>query len=431
MKISIKKKIKGTLYMISKIGVIHLLSANFMLQIVGFGIQIFLVRILSIDNIGRIKVMQSFIAIATIVAGLGGNTAILKLCSEDIDISQKKIIFINGVKFNFITSLVVLVICILCSFTNIYSADNIINVSLRYYSLIIPFNVLNDLGMVYLQSQKKIKDMSRIQIIIKAISVVFIILFSSLFSLNGFVCAYVITGIIGFIIFIILFKNEFSGFLKIRIVKEHIKNIFNIGKYAFATNSIGQILSSVDILFMNYFINDNSKIGFFGIAQLIIAGLMIIPSTFNQIIVPYISENCKFRCKVIKIYNGYYKKIISLMFGVIAISFFIIPFFIPIIFGSKYVNSINYFRILLIGLFFWSITATRGIVLLGIGQIKYNFYIVLITAFFNLLFNYIFILRFGANGAAYGTSLAYLVGSIISKKIFYKAINNKYQCKNN
>ncbi len=426
MQLSIKKKIKSTLNRISKIGFFHLLSANLILQIVGLGIQIFLARILSVDDIGRIRIIQSFISIATIIAGLGVNTAILKLCSEDIDNNKKKIIFINGIKFNFITSLVVLIVCIICSVTNIYSADNIINMSLRYYSVIIPFSVFNDLGIVYLQSQKKIKDMSRIQIITKVISVLFIMLFSMLFSLNGFIFAYIITGIISFLIFIILFKNELNGFSRIKITKKHIKDIFNIGKYAFATNSIGQILASVDVLFMNYLINDNSRIGFFGIAQLIIGGLMIVPSTFNQIIVPYVSENCKSKNKVIEIYNGYYKKMISLMFSVIVISFFVIPIFIPVIFGSKYVSSISYFRIMLVGFFFWSITATRGIILLGIGQIKYNFYVSLITACFNLIFNYVFILKFGAKGAAYGTVLGYFLGSIVSKRIFYKAINNRY-----
>ncbi|MBO0584514.1 hypothetical protein EXQ36_07835 [Clostridium botulinum] len=116
--------------------------------------------------------------------------------------------------------MIVLTICIICSFTKVYSSDNIINVALRYYSIIIPFNVLNDLGIVYLQSQKKIKDMSRIQIITKVISVLFIILFSILFSLSGFIFAYVLTGIISFIIFLFLFKDELKEFLKIPITKK-------------------------------------------------------------------------------------------------------------------------------------------------------------------------------------------------------------------
>lgn len=426
MQLSIKNKITSTLKMVSKIGFFHLLSANLILQIAGFGIQIFLTRILSVSDIGRIRVMQSFIGIATIIGGLGVNTAILKLCSEDIDNNEKKIIFINGIKFNLITSMIVLITCIICSFTNIYSADSVINLLLRYYSIIIPFNVFNDLGIVYLQSQKKIKDMSRIQIITKIISVLFIILFSIFFSLNGFIFAYVITGIISFIIFITVFKSELRGFFKIPVAKKYIKDIFNIGKYAFATNSIGQILTFVDVLFMNYLIKDNSTIGFFGTAQLIISGLMVIPITFNQIIVPYISESCKSKDKVLEIYDVYYKKLIKIMLSVIVISFFIIPIFIPIIFGRKYVNSISYFKIMLVGLFFWSISATRGIILLGIGQVKYNFYISLITACFNLIFNYIFILNFGASGAAYGTVLGYFLGNIVSKKIFYKAIANKY-----
>ena len=63
-------------------GFFHLFSANTLIHLIEFGSQLFIAWILIAEDIGRIKSFQSFAAIAVVIAGLGFNTSVLKLCRE-------------------------------------------------------------------------------------------------------------------------------------------------------------------------------------------------------------------------------------------------------------------------------------------------------------------------------------------------------------
>ena len=102
-----------------KAGFFHLLFANILLQIAGFGSQIFLTRILPVEDIGRIRVLQSFLSIFLMLATLGINTTILKLCSTDNDESEKLKIFKNGIVISLFTSFGVVLVVWILSYNNL------------------------------------------------------------------------------------------------------------------------------------------------------------------------------------------------------------------------------------------------------------------------------------------------------------------------
>ena len=70
----IKKEIKS----VFDKGFFHLLTSNYIINIVMFGSQMIVAWILTPEDLGRIKIMQSYIGIATIFSGLGFNTSTLK-----------------------------------------------------------------------------------------------------------------------------------------------------------------------------------------------------------------------------------------------------------------------------------------------------------------------------------------------------------------
>jgi len=77
------KKSLTILQNIRQKGFFHLLSANLLIQVVAFFSQLFVAGILSPDDIGRIKVIQTFLSIFSVVAGMGFSSSTLKLCSEN------------------------------------------------------------------------------------------------------------------------------------------------------------------------------------------------------------------------------------------------------------------------------------------------------------------------------------------------------------
>jgi O-antigen/teichoic acid export membrane protein len=76
------KKLNNILNDIHSKGFFHLFSANTLIHVIEFGSQLFVAWILLADDIGRIKSLQTFASVGVIIAGLGFNTSILKLCSE-------------------------------------------------------------------------------------------------------------------------------------------------------------------------------------------------------------------------------------------------------------------------------------------------------------------------------------------------------------
>lgn len=289
--ISIKNKFIKILKMGAKVGFFHLLSANILLQIAGFGGQIFLTRVLSIEDIGRIRVLQSFLSVLLIIATLGMNTTILKFCSEDILKKEKHTILKASIFVSMIISIIVMIFTVIAAFLGLLSNDEILNQQMVIYILQVPFLVLNSLGMAYLQSQQRIKTMSNLQSFTK----IFILLASTacafIFGLMGYVIALVVSTSVTSCLLFLLLKEDIKQLISLKIEKVYINKILKFGGYTFGTGLLWQLILSSGIIIANYTVQDGKQIAYYGTAQLIINTLMMVPITLNQITIPYISKN--------------------------------------------------------------------------------------------------------------------------------------------
>lgn len=418
MKIQIVNTIKRAM----RLGFFHLLSANIFLQITGFGMQLFLTNFLEPADIGRIRVLQSFISVAVIFAGVGLNTAVLKYCSEDIEDNERKRIFINSFKLSILTSFITLLIMLGLSFFNLYSRDPITSGAIKLYLAIIPFSVLNSLILAYLQAQKKVKEMSRMQILVKCINIILVVIMVILFKFPGYVYGMILGTSLDVLAFTIFLKDEIKLYHQVPLIKSYVHRLFYLGKFGFLTNALGQLIASTDVIMLNYLVGDSAKIGFYGTAQLVILGIRLIPATLNQLVIPYISSNAGNIEKVKKIFTEYRNKTVIIMTGLTVLAYLCGPWGIRFLFGNRYNEAIPFFQVLLIGLFFWSIYAPKGIVLLGLGYVQYNFYSSVVVQFCNTILNYFCITRFGAIGAAYATTISYVLGIFVTGYYYKKAL---------
>ncbi|MCC6077601.1 oligosaccharide flippase family protein, partial [Bacillus thuringiensis] len=279
--ISIKNKFIKILKMGAKVGFFHLLSANILLQIAGFGGQIFLTRVLSIEDIGRIRVLQSFLSVLLIIATLGMNTTILKFCSEDILKKEKHTILKASIFVSMIISIIVMIFTVIAAFLGLLSNDEILNQQMVIYILQVPFLVLNSLGMAYLQSQQRIKTMSNLQSFTK----IFILLASTacafIFGLMGYVIALVVSTSVTSCLLFLLLKEDIKQLISLKIEKVYINKILKFGGYTFGTGLLWQLILSSGIIIANYTVQDGKQIAYYGTAQLIINTLMMVPITLN------------------------------------------------------------------------------------------------------------------------------------------------------
>ena len=420
-------KIRSTFFnlyrLANKVGFFHLLSANMLIQITSFGGQIFLTRILSVEDIGTIKVMQSYLNVLVILATFGLNTSVLKLCSENVSEEEKKSMF----SFSFFITLFVSLILIL-GVISLYHLS-IINVDYLFtiYIFLIPCLSLTSIVIAYLQSQQKIKTISSVQ----SLSRIFVVVLSTLFAfwtgITGYINSLVILNFCVFILVFIYIKKEISLKYFFNVTKSKIRKIFNVSIYSFGTNLFIVLLANLNIIIASLLNVNQNTIGLFSIAQLIITVVLLIPSTLGQIMIPKISKVSHDKVQVKKIFRKYsvINKILS-----IAVPIFIgliAPFIIPILFGENYSKSVLFLEILLFGYVFRSLYAPIGNTLLSVGCSNIIFYMNLTSVILNILLNYFLILKFGMYGAAIANTITYFISFLIYNYCFKRLyLNGKY-----
>ncbi|MCB9173362.1 MAG: oligosaccharide flippase family protein [Flavobacteriales bacterium] len=399
-------------------------SANSLIHLIEFGSQLFVAWILLADDIGRIKSLQTFASVGVIIAGLGFNTSILKLCSEkDVTDEEKQTLFASAIKTTLLFSFLTILLAIVLSFFNLISKDTLTNNLFLYYSLSIPLLALNNLLVAYYQALKAFKKVSVLLVIARIIHVAIIISLTYLFGLNGFI----IGVIIGFLIstLLLLSKTEFLKTWK-KTTSIHFKKNWDLAKYAFLGNTINMLSLYLDIFFLNHLVNNPEEIGFYGFALTLIAGLRIVTSTAQQFVTPYYSEfssNVPQILKAFKKSNQIFGATI-LVVGVLAI--LIVPLVIHFVFSGKYDASMFYFQILTLSWIIRSWVSLKGPFLLAIGYVHVAFKVSLWVFLITILPYWYAVKVYQIQGALYGQVFVSIVFFIVVNISFKQVLKKLY-----
>lgn len=391
-------------------GFFHLLSANFIIGFLGFGSQLLVAKFLSPIELGQIKVMQSFIGTATILAGFGFNTAVLKLCSEKRSMKERAFIFKRNFYYTVVPILLVLAGLFCLAKLGLLSPDKTINKSLPLYMLVIPAMTYTSLIMVYLQALKKIQLMAKLQVFIRLFGFIVLVSITYFYGFVGFILSTIFIGYIALIPLFSLVRDNFKS--KVEVDNVFSKSFF-YAKWSVAGNAVAGIGQYMDIFMLNYLIKDRVSFGYYGLATIFILGMNCITSTAQSIATPYFSEKSTDKKEFLRVLKKYEKLMILLASGVSIIALLIVPLFIKVVYGDNYAPAGVYFRILVLKYFFWSCYALLGVAILGIGKMRYNFFSVSISVPISLILSYLFIMSYGIIGAAIAQVLAYFITLII------------------
>lgn len=416
----IKKEIKS----IFDKGFFHLLTSNYIINIVMFGSQMIVAWILTPEDLGRIKIMQSYIGIATIFSGLGFNTSTLKLVSEKRPIEEKRFIFKKALSFLSITLIITFIILLLFSRFNLISEDILINKYFPLYLIILIPMTLNTLIMAYLQALKRIKLIAKIQTYSKFINIIFILSFTYYYYLTGYIFALILGFCITSIILFIQIKDDLKSTNKV-----HLDHPFKIhwqyAKFSFLANGLSRIGMFADIFLINYLILDRVAIGYYSFALTLIQGLRVITATIQQISTPYFSEKSSDFTGWKSMYKKYNIRLQLVSVVVALLALFFVPEIIQIIFKGKYNQSIPFFNILIISWVIRNLYSLKGVALLGLGKINLNFYSSLFSLPVAFIVTYYLINKFGIMGAAYGGIASALAMFLFTSFMFQRVIKNR------
>lgn len=391
-------------------GFFHLLSANLIIGFLGFGSQLLVAKFLTPIELGQIKAMQSFIVVATILAGFGFNTAVLKLCSEKRSMEERAFIFKQTFYYTAVPIVLVLVILFLLAKLRLLSPDSAVNKWLPLYMLVIPAMTYTSLIMVYLQALKRIQLMAKAQVFIRLFGFAVLVSATYFYGLVGFILSIIFVGYVALLPLFNLVKDNFKS--KIKIYNVFPQSIF-YAKWSVSGNAVSTIGRYMDIFMLNYLIKDRVSFGYYALSTIFILGMDYITSTAQTIATPYFSEKSSDRAEFLRVLKKYEKLMVLLAMGVSIIAFLIVPPFIKTVYGNNYAPAGSYFRVLTLKYFFWNCYALFGVAILGLGKMRYNFFFVSISVPISLILSYFFITFYGIMGAAVAQALAYFITLII------------------
>jgi len=403
-----------------KKGFFHLLSANALIQLFAFASQLFVAGILSPDDVGRIKIIQTYLAIFSIIAGLGFNSSTLKICSEGRTEGETSKYFINGFIFTIISSSIVYLVILLLNNFHIFSSDQLITALIPIGLFPLISNSLFSVLMSYFQAKKSIKLLSNHTIINKLLSIIGIIILTYYFGIKGYYIAFNLSLIIMAVVAFLSAKRKHP--FKIIFDKQTLPEHWKYAKLSTFANIVAETSAYVDILLITFLIKDMREIGYYSFALTLTTIIKLIPVTVQQITIPYFSSFQSSKQKFISLFKTY-NQLLFLVIGITLIIFLLVlPGFIDWIFSKKYHQSIPYFLPLAIG---WSIrsgTQLQSAAIFGLGKIQYNAYAALYALIGNIIIYPITIHYWGLMGAAFASIPSGLIILSASRYYYKKAI---------
>lgn len=403
-------------------GFYHLLSANALTQIVAFASQLLIAGIISPDDLGRIKIIQTYAALFTIVAGFGFNASTLKLCAENDDTQTRHHFFSSAFWFTFLSSAICYLLAVVLNQFNLLSSDTHITKLIPLGFLPVIETALFAIFISYFQAIKRIKTLSGLTIGNKLLSMLIIVVGTFFMGIKGYYIAYNSSLLIMLILCLRLIRPV--SFKKIyHEASNYLKKHLTYAKPSVLAYLLSETSAFVDILLINYLCHDIREIGFYSFAVTVCVVFRLLPSTVQQISIPYLTSLQHDKKSFCNAYKKYNRLLIAAIVVTLAMALVLYQPLLHFIFQTKYDGSISFFPFIAIGWSFRQAALLQTGAVFSLGKIKYNTYTSTIGLVASILSIYLGIHFFGLMGACYGAVLSGFILLISSYFFFKKSIN--------
>lgn len=286
---------------------------------------------------------------------------------------------------------------------------------------VIPFSLIGEFHHFILVGREKIFKFNILNIFQICFDIVAVILFLIIFKMGfwGVILWWILSAII-MCLARVYFVNKLEKF-KLHINFSLLKDSFRFGIKSYLGN-IAQFLNyRLDMFLVAYFLNP-IFVGFYSVAVGFAEKLWMVPGSISTILFPRVSS------VETKIANNLTPRLTRLTFWTILIISFILVFiaqpFIKILYGVAYLPAVTPFILLLPGIVSMSVCQLLSADLNGRGKPQFSTFASLISLSINIPLNLILIPKWGINGAAIASTIAYLVSTVVIVNIFAKISGN-------
>ncbi|MBN2145767.1 MAG: oligosaccharide flippase family protein [Anaerolineales bacterium] len=394
-------------------GFLYLLSANFLAQFLSFLTSLVVTKFLDPARLADVKVLQSYVIFFLVFAGYGFSSAALKYCAEDRPAEDKAYLLRQSLLSALVFTAITLAVVALMALAGLVTRPGYLTQWLIIYLSAVPFIVMYDILIAYLQAGKRIKEMSRMQAIYKTITFFAVILGTWRWGLEGFVVGTIAASLIGLLP---LFKTVRLDFLKAR--KGSMPAGYNrmvlFSMLAYSITILGQY---GDIFILDHFVIDRQSIGHYSLATYFVLAGTQATMTIQAILIPYFSQHGRQRAwfdrnlRQYQLLTSGLSLLIAL--GIQAAAWLLIRF----VYGPAYQPSQAYLFVLSLRYLLFSSYAILSAALTGIEMVRYHFFAVGVAVPSGLFLSYLLQEPYGAMGVAWAQVIA--AGLTLALEVFW------------
>ncbi len=305
----------------------------------------------------------------------------------------------------------------LAIFQNFLKSNQLNDIYLCLAVLAVPFLLFSGFLESILLGKEKIIIFNKINILktVFNLMVIIILLFIFKQGVFGVIIAYLLTSIF-FTLLVILFIIKYTK-INISYNRKLFKDIISYGIKAYFSNLITFLNYRLDMLLVAIFLGP-IEVGYYSMAVMIVEKIWMLPGSIATVLFPRISsiENTKANKLTPRVarHTFFITLIISLILAVFAKPL------IGILFGDVFLPSVMPLLILLPGIIAFSYPKILCADLAGRGKPIYSLYASVISLGVNIPLNLWLIPRWGISGAAFATSVAYIIGALVVIAAFIK-----------
>jgi len=185
-------------------------------------------------------------------------------------------------------------------------------------------------------------------------------------------------------------KDDFFPLMRFAFIG-HLSNVVNFFNYR------------VDIWFISFFFYAQfDTLSFYLVAVTLSQIIWQIPTAINLVYFPRLCENPSISLTIrISRLNTFLVSVVSI------IGLLVAPYLIPKLYGGKFEASIFPFQLLLIGIFFSSLSKTIASFIFAKGKVNINLIATIVGLLVTLVLDYFLIPVYGIVGAAWATNITY------------------------
>ncbi len=407
-------------------GFFDLLSVNFLTQFLGFGSVLLVAKFLTPVELGEVKILQSYTAIFVIMAGFGFNSAVLKVCAESRPDREKAGILRLAVSRAGIATVLTLILVVVLALTGVITPSSHLSLWLIVYACSIPLQVLTGIFIVFLQAQKKIKEMARSQAIVKVQSVLLIVISAWLWGFKGFIFATIAAYGLGLWPFLRQIGLKFLT----TSMEQRPAHFMQYALYSVLANGISQLGQYGDVFILDHFAANREAIGYYSLALIFMTAASQVTGTVQSITTPYFTEHAQDEAWVRRQLLLNQGRMLLLSIGIAITLYILAGILVPVVYGPDYASTLSYLAILLIKYVIWSSCAVTGVAIFSLGFVKYNSLLVMISTPISLLTTFLFLTRFGIVGVAWAQVVSAMVTLCLSLFFISVVLRKAYREQN-